>query len=179
MESALVWDGIEVAALYVSEGRQVRRTGRGVTHLVSPPLSQTVLSSVLWSVGIVRDDISAQSSVIAFVSFPVFILAPLSWLGHYVDQSSHSRLAPEMWSELTSPFGQAKNVKAKVKGKERWRVALTAHPTTVNCIWTDIILTCLLSKTPPIRRLRNCDAAFKTENVNKSKWKGQNVTVCF
>lgn len=48
-EPALVGDGVEVAALSVSEGRQASWTSCRVADPVPPPLPQTVLPSVLWT----------------------------------------------------------------------------------------------------------------------------------
>lgn len=44
---SLVGQGVEVTALYVSEAGQLTSTRRGVTDPIPPPLSQTVLPSVL------------------------------------------------------------------------------------------------------------------------------------
>lgn len=54
-EAALVRDGIEVAALGVSEGRQARRAGRRVADPVPPPLPQTVLPPALWTAETVEE----------------------------------------------------------------------------------------------------------------------------
>lgn len=54
-EPALVRDGIEVAALGVSEGRQAWRTDCRVADPVPPPLPQTVLPPVLWTAETVED----------------------------------------------------------------------------------------------------------------------------
>lgn len=51
VELALVWQGVEVTALDVSEGGQVIRTRCGVADLVPPSLSKTILPSVLGTVG--------------------------------------------------------------------------------------------------------------------------------
>lgn len=50
-ELALVRQAVEVTTLDVSEGGQVIRTWCSVADLVPPPLSQTILPSVLWTVG--------------------------------------------------------------------------------------------------------------------------------
>lgn len=50
VELALVWHGVEVTTLDVSEAGQVMRTWCGVTDLVAPSLSQTILPSVLRTV---------------------------------------------------------------------------------------------------------------------------------
>lgn len=175
MEPALVWDGVEVAALYVSEGRQVGRTGCGVTHLVSPPLSQTVLSSVLWSVGIVRDDISAQSVSNCFQVLPSFHFISRSlWVDWSITQiSRHTRDSllkyDQNWRLLL-----AKQKMWRLKWRLKWRVKRGGewHSLLILPRWTTFKQTSsqhLLSKMPPITCLRNCDAAFKTEPVNKSK----------
>lgn len=51
VELALVWHGVEVTTLYVSEGGQVIRTWCGVTDLVPPSLTKAILPSVLRTAG--------------------------------------------------------------------------------------------------------------------------------
>lgn len=51
VELAFVGQGVEVTALHVPEGGQVVRTWCDVTDLVPPSLSQTILPSVLRTVG--------------------------------------------------------------------------------------------------------------------------------
>lgn len=51
VEPALVWHGVEVTTLDVSEGGQVTSTRAGVADLVPPSLSQTILPSVHRTVG--------------------------------------------------------------------------------------------------------------------------------